>query len=152
MESLTRDEIETVRIHIGEAKERLMNQRRYNEAKEYEVIENKLLAMLETELSAEPSYEAVMRYCEKRNLALIDCGELHDLEYEAWTQKPKRQKGLWVVETEADIKSGTNAISGYKCNICGYYVPWDFTHKSPFFIEEYNFCPHCGADMRREQK
>ena len=88
MESLTRDEIETVRIHIGAAKERLMNQCRYNEAKEYEVIENKLLAMLETVPSAEPSYEAVMSYCKKRNLALIDCGELHDLEYEAWTQKP----------------------------------------------------------------
>ena len=99
---------------------------------------------------AEPSYEAVMSYCKKRNLALIDCGELHNLEYEAWTQKPKRQKGLWVVETEADIKSGTNAISGYKCNICGYFVPWDFMHKSPFFIEEYNFCPHCGADTRRK--
>lgn len=99
---------------------------------------------------AEPSYEAVMSYCKKRNLALIDCGELHNLEYEAWTQKPKRQKGLWVVETEADIKSGTNAISGYKCNICGYFVPWDFTHKSPFFIEEYNFCPHCGARMEEK--
>ena len=32
--------------------------------------------------SAEPSYEAVMSYCEKRNLALIDCGLLHVLEAE----------------------------------------------------------------------
>lgn len=59
----------------------------------------------------------------------------------------KRKKGLWVVETETDIKSGMIDMSGYRCNKCGYFVPWDYVHKGPFYIEEYKFCPNCGAPM-----
>lgn len=56
------------------------------------------------------------------------------------------RKGEWIY-CENDY-----GIDGYRCDKCGYHVPWDYTHKSIYFIEEYNFCPSCGADMRGEQE
>ena len=26
-------------------------------------------------------------------------------------------------------------------------MPWDYKHKGIDFIQDYNFCPHCGAIM-----
>lgn len=45
-----------------------------------------------------------------------------------------------------------NHVDGYKCSNCGFFIPWDYMHKSVYFIEDYNFCPSCGADMRGENK
>ena len=42
-------------------------------------------------------------------------------------------------------------IDGYHCDKCGFFVPWDYTHKFINYIEDYNFCPSCGADMRGEE-
>ena len=42
-------------------------------------------------------------------------------------------------------------IDGYRCNKCGFFVPWDYTHKSINFIEDYHYCPHCNARMDGEQ-
>jgi hypothetical protein len=39
-------------------------------------------------------------------------------------------------------------VDGYKCSKCGFFVPWDYEHKSPYFIEDYHFCPNCGARMK----
>lgn len=39
---------------------------------------------------------------------------------------------------------------GYRCDQCGFFITWDYNHKSPYFIEEYHFCPSCGAKMDRE--
>lgn len=44
-EHLTDDDLETVRIHLSAIKEELCNQRRFGEAKEYERIINKLVAL-----------------------------------------------------------------------------------------------------------
>ena len=41
-------------------------------------------------------------------------------------------------------------VDGYKCSHCGFFIPWDYMHKSIYFIEDYNFCPSCGARMLRE--
>lgn len=38
-------------------------------------------------------------------------------------------------------------IDGYHCNKCGFFVPWDYTHKFINFIEDYHYCPHCNARM-----
>lgn len=43
-----------------------------------------------------------------------------------------------------------NHVDGYKCSHCGFFVSWDYTHNSIYFIEDYNFCPHCGARMLKE--
>lgn len=44
-------------------------------------------------------------------------------------------------------------VDGYKCSECGFFVPWDYEHKSPHFIEDYHFCPNCGCvmDMGKEK-
>lgn len=103
-----------------------------------------------TSEETEPSYEAVLRYCEKRNLALIDCGELHALEYEAMAYKSEHKKGKWKPHREHeyivyDIPPDElpplyhwKSKPTYKCSECG-YISFDFAP---------NFCEECGADMR----
>lgn len=54
--------------------------------------------------------------------------------------QPKR--GKW---TYGEDEYG---IDGYHCNQCGFFVPWDYAHTFINYIEDYNFCPNCGADMR----
>lgn len=52
--------------------------------------------------------------------------------------------GKWIYcEDEAE-----EYVDGYRCDQCGYFVPWDFKHKSPYFIEEYHYCPSCKARMK----
>lgn len=45
-----------------------------------------------------------------------------------------------------------NYVDGYKCSYCGFFVPWDYEHKFINFIEDYNFCPSCGARMKGKEK
>ena len=56
--------------------------------------------------------------------------------------QPERNRGKWVY---AEDEYG---IDGYHCNQCGFFVPWDYAHKFINYIEDYHFCPNCGADMR----
>ena len=58
----------------------------------------------------------------------------------------ERPKGEWIYG-EHDIAM----CDGYWCDQCGFFVPWDYTHKFIDFIKDYHFCPNCGADMRGEQ-
>ena len=60
--------------------------------------------------------------------------------------EPKRGKWIYGEDSMADC------VDGYRCDQCGFFVPWDYRHKSIDYIKDYNFCPHCGADMRGEQK
>ena len=69
------------------------------------------------------------------------------LLWKAWIEslpsaQPERKRGEWVY---AEDEYG---IDGYHCNQCGFFVPWDYTHKFINYIEDYHFCPNCGADMR----
>ena len=59
--------------------------------------------------------------------------------------QPERKKGKWIYGEDE------YGIDGYHCDKCGFFVPWDYTHKFINYIEDYNFCPNCGADMRGEQ-
>ena len=54
-----------------------------------------------------------------------------------------RKRGRWIY---GENKYG---IDGYCCNICEFFVPWDYIHKFINYIDDYKFCPHCGAEMRR---
>ena len=49
------------------------------------------------------------------------------------TIKPERKKGKWITKS-------TNGEMFDCCSVCG-NVEWD---------EPKNFCPNCGADMRKE--
>lgn len=75
---------------------------------------------------------------EKQNKAL-------HMAIEALSEQPQ---GKWEY-CEHEI---ANYVDGYKCSHCGFFVPWDYEHKFINFIEDYNFCPSCGADMRGENK
>lgn len=56
--------------------------------------------------------------------------------------EPDRKKGKWIYGEDE------YGIDGYHCDKCGFFVPWDYVHKFINYIEDYNFCPSCGADMR----
>lgn len=54
------------------------------------------------------------------------------------------RQGHWVYGED------DHGIDGYRCDKCGFFVPWDYTHKFINFIEDYNYCPHCNARMDLE--
>ena len=60
--------------------------------------------------------------------------------------QPERKTGRWIYG-EDDVAM----CDGYHCSECGFFVPWDYKRKFIDYIEDYNFCPHCGADMRGEK-
>lgn len=51
-------------------------------------------------------------------------------------KQPERKKGKWVIEPDRTVMH---------CNVCG----WAFEYYAGL-EEEWNYCPHCGADMRGE--
>lgn len=53
---------------------------------------------------------------------------------------PKREHGEWEKEV-FDLVNHLPLRVAYQCSCC---------HE--FFDSEYNFCPHCGADMRGNNK
>ena len=56
--------------------------------------------------------------------------------------KSRRKKGKWIY---GENKYGAD---GYHCNKCGFFVMWDYSHGLINYIDDYKFCPNCGADMR----
>ena len=52
--------------------------------------------------------------------------------------QPERKKGRWIDKT-------SGYAFNYECSNCGYTVHYQF-------IDEYNFCPNCGAKMDGERK
>ena len=66
-----------------------------------------------------------------------DKSEVKGFADHAPTIEPKR--GEWVLSSDGNGYIG-NPV--YKCTVCGW---WD--EQAP-----YNFCPNCGADMRKESE
>ena len=60
-------------------------------------------------------------------------------------QQKQRKKGRWIYG-EHDIAM----CDGYRCDKCGFFVPWDYKFTFIDFINDYHFCPNCGSDMRGE--
>ena len=56
--------------------------------------------------------------------------------------KPERMRGKWIYGEDE------YGIDGYHCDKCGFFVLWDYAHNFINYIEDYNFCPNCGAEMR----
>ena len=59
--------------------------------------------------------------------------------------QPERKRGKWIYSEDE------YGVDGYHCDKCGFFVPWDYVHKFINYIEDYNYCPNCGADMREVQ-
>ncbi len=57
--------------------------------------------------------------------------------------QPERKRGKWIYDED---EYGID-IYGYYCDKCRFFLPWDYLINS---IEDYNFCPNCGADMKGE--
>ena len=55
------------------------------------------------------------------------------------------KKGKWIYGEDE------YGMDGYKCDKCGFFVPWDYTHTFINYINDYHYCPNCGADMRGER-
>ena len=92
----------------------------------------------------------------ERQAAIEALGDIHPLDYNAQAYKarieklpsaqPKHKQGKWIYG-EHDV----SMCDGYRCDKCGFFVPWDYQHKFIDFIDDYHFCPNCGADMRGYQ-
>lgn len=73
--------------------------------------------------------------------------EILELRRDLRERIPSAQRtGKWIYGEDL-----VAMCDGYRCSNCGFFVPWDYQHKFISYIEEYNFCPNCGADMRGEQ-
>ena len=59
--------------------------------------------------------------------------------------QPKRGRWIYGEDSMADC------VDGYRCDQCGFFVPWDYQHKSIDYIKDYNFCPKCGSYNGGEQ-
>ena len=62
--------------------------------------------------------------------------ETKDEAIEAWNRRAERKKGKWIYDTERVMRDGW-INRQFHCSVCGDQE-----------ITLYNFCPHCGADMR----
>lgn len=60
---------------------------------------------------------------------------------------PERKKGKWIYG-----EHDTAMCDGYRCDKCGFFVPWDYRFTFIDFINDYHFCPGCGAKMGGEQE
>ena len=60
--------------------------------------------------------------------------------------EPKRIRGKWIYGED----SMADCVDGYRCDQCGFFVPWDYQHKSIDYIKDYNFCPNCGQKKEVE--
>jgi DNA-directed RNA polymerase subunit RPC12/RpoP len=63
------------------------------------------------------------------------------------TAQPEQHEGTWVYGED----STADCVDGYRCSQCGFFVPWDYNHKLIDYINDYAYCPNCGADMRGEK-
>lgn len=59
------------------------------------------------------------------------------------SMEAETKHGEWIYG-EHDVAM----CDGYRCDRCGFFVPWDYEHKSIDFINDYHFCPYCGCRMK----
>ncbi len=59
--------------------------------------------------------------------------------------KPERNSGRWIYG-----EHDTAMCDGYRCDKCGFFVPWDYKFTFVDFINDYHFCPGCGEKMVKE--
>lgn len=55
--------------------------------------------------------------------------------------EPEWGKGEWIYGEDE------NMVDGYRCSQCGFFEPWDYKYRSINFIQQFRFCPSCGAKM-----
>ena len=73
---------------------------------------------------------------------IVTVGYVTGLIKDEPTIEPEQEDGEWIYG-EHDVAM----CDGYRCNKCGFFVPWDYRHKSIDYIKDYHFCPNCGTKM-----
>lgn len=144
---LTDDDIETIRVHLSAIKENLCNQHRWNEAKKYEALIDRLTAQ------SEPCEDAVLREAVIDSVRQ-DCFSVFTADEREYEIKdlppvtPKQRTGHWIPVGMAEAVGGESAqwgsaIAYHKCSECD-----EQALKDDFEQEVLSdFCPHCGVKM-----
>lgn len=89
-------------------------------------------------ISRQAAIDAVRTYYDDE-YALAD--SIEELIEKLPSAQPERMRGKWIYGEDE------YGIDGHHCNQCGFFVPWDYAHKFINYIEDYHFCPNCGAEM-----
>lgn len=76
---------------------------------------------------------------------LVQMSDVMEAIKRAPTIESERKTGKWIYG-EHDVAM----CDGYRCNKCGFFVPWDYKHKSIDYIKDYHCCPNCYAYMECE--
>ena len=81
--------------------------------------------------------------------ALYSVDEYNSRSVKAIKQLPpiRPKRGRWIYGED----SMADCVDGYRCDQCGFFVPWDYQHKSIDYIKDYDFCPKCGSYNGGEQ-
>lgn len=60
----------------------------------------------------------------------------------------ERKKGKWIYSDDDGV-----IYDSYYCSCCHQYITVDAERKCDigFIIDDFDFCPSCGADMREEE-
>lgn len=82
-----------------------------------------------------------MFFAKREVLADSYIDKAYDMAIKA-LEEPEPKTGRWIYG-----KHDVAMCDGYWCDKCGFFVPWDYQHKSIDFIKDYHICPSCGARM-----
>ena len=88
------------------------------------------------------SRQAAVELIERMKSFHQDADDIAEMIANMPSAQPERKRGKWIYGEDE------YGIDGYHCDKCGFFVPWDYAHKFINYIEDYKFCPGCGADMR----
>ena len=87
-------------------------------------------------MSKEKQIEGIIEAMGKSCASCFGYGEA-ELIYNAGYRK--QSEGEWIATGIFELD---NIYSGWKCSVCGYIFCWNKT----------NYCPNCGARMRKEDE
>ena len=81
-----------------------------------------------------------MSNCQKENCIHFKVCEVKNYNYACPYFEPERPKGEWIEYQDENLDTY------YECSICR--EPWTTIEGTPW-QNMMNFCPNCGADMRK---
>ena len=94
-------------------------------------------------IDADAAIDAVLELNVEHRVSWVDA--VIDMLDEMPTEQLK--KGRWEEPALENVKAaGVEEVQSARCSACGLY------HTTPYLyhFKYYNFCPHCGADMRKD--
>ena len=94
--------------------------------------------------TADPGLDEWCTDCKEYDKEKHSCPRWNRVIRETVEEMREPQNGKWIY---CEDMCG---VDGYRCDKCGFHVPWDYTHKFIDFIKEYHYCPSCGAKMEVE--